>query len=221
MSQFNLISTMIVDLMVAGLLLVTIVYCWKLNKRIRILQDSKSELAQLIADFDESTQHASRSIAEIHAISKKINSNIKLRLEKANYIADDLAFMIEKGNKLADRMEGDIRKKPSGAAALEVSDEPGRVSARKRPTSSRGSARRAAPRDDDGMDSAEAEEIATRSRKALAEGDREGLENMLERIAAGKKEKKPAASSARKVRSGVRLKSKAEQELMDALKSEH
>lgn len=120
------ILTIGLDAFVTLLLGATIFFCAQLNKRIRILQDSKSELAELIRQFDESTHAATYSIQEIHKASKKLNENMQARLDKANYLADDLAFMIEKANKMADRMEGNInspkappREAPRGRAAEE------------------------------------------------------------------------------------------------------
>lgn len=98
-------ASLILDIVIVGLLATTIGYCWLLNKRIKVLQDSKSELAQLLKYFDESTEKASESIIALQTASKKIGENIQHRVDKANYLLEDLAFMIEKGNKLADQME--------------------------------------------------------------------------------------------------------------------
>lgn len=212
-----LIPKLILDAVVAVLLGVTIFYCTKLNRRIRILQDSKSELATLIQQFDNSTQQATRSINEIHVVSKKINESIKAKLDKANYIVDDLTFMIEKGNKLADRMESDIsgtRKAPEPSTRAAVR---GRESVPAETQQERG-------RDE------ESARLPRRASRSGAEEDKArrnaGLENMLEKIA----QKKAAAAqepavttvgTARKLRASTKLRSKAEQELYDALKSEH
>jgi hypothetical protein len=99
------IANLILNLVIVGLLGATVVYCWILNRRIKILQDSKSELAQLLHHFDESTRRASESIVALQTASKKIGENIQHRIDKANFLLDDLAFMIEKGNKLANQME--------------------------------------------------------------------------------------------------------------------
>jgi hypothetical protein len=214
-----LVFSLILDLIVAALLGITIFYCTKLNKRIRILQDSKNELAQLIHQFDESTQMATRSISEIHVVSRKINESIKTKLEKANYIVDDLAFMIEKGNKLADRMESDF----SGSRKASPS---GRSEAALRAPAPRAAA----------AEEAEMAALPRRIAQAAAGGETErprrasaGLESMLEKIAQKKSEASPAAGAvpreaaqgtARKLRANTRLRSKTEQELYDALKSE-
>ena len=101
----GVIAKLLLDTLIIVLLALTISYCWLLNRRIKILQDSKSELAQLLKYFDESTQRASESIVALQAASKKIGENIQTRIEKANYAMDDLSFMIEKANKLADQLE--------------------------------------------------------------------------------------------------------------------
>src|ERR1700744_2494676 len=98
-------ANLLLNLLIAALLSVTIGYCWALNRRIKVLQDSKSELALLLKHFDESTERASESIIALQTASKKIGENIQFRIDKANYLLDDLAFMIERGNKLANQME--------------------------------------------------------------------------------------------------------------------
>lgn len=101
----NLVVNLLMNILMAGLLAVTISYCWMLNRRIKILQDSKSELAQLLKHFDESTQRASESIIALQMASKKIGESIQTRVDKANYLLDDLAFMLEKGSKLVNQLE--------------------------------------------------------------------------------------------------------------------
>lgn len=223
-----LLPKLILDLVVAALLAVTIFYCTKLNRRIRVLQDSKSELAALIQKFDESTQQATRSINEIHVVSKKINESIKTKLDKANYIVDDLAFMIEKGNKLADRMEADISGSRKPADAGRAAPQRGRAAATE-------------PAQGEPMQLKEENSAASRLPRRVArdaavgasqtQDDKArraaGLETMLEKIAqkkaAGAAEAQQAggAGTARKLRASTKLRSKAEQELYDALKSEH
>ncbi|TAE83285.1 MAG: hypothetical protein EAZ74_01795 [Alphaproteobacteria bacterium] len=117
----ELIIMLVLDSGVALLLGATIYFCTKLNKRVKQLQDSKSELAMLIQQFDESTRLATVSITEIQRASKKINENIEAKLQKANYLADDLASMIERASKTADRIENQIS---NGRSAVSSSIKP-------------------------------------------------------------------------------------------------
>jgi len=102
------ILSLLLNLFISGLLMATISYCWVLNKRIKILQDSKSELASLLNHFDDATNRASESIIALQTASKKIGENITARIDKVNYLMDDLAFMMEKGNRLADQLEANF-----------------------------------------------------------------------------------------------------------------
>lgn len=101
----NEILSVIMNGLMAALLLATIIYCLKLNSRIRVLQDSKSELARIIREFDESTQRATQNINEIHAATMRISENMQHKIDKANYLADDLEMLLEKGNKMAGKVD--------------------------------------------------------------------------------------------------------------------
>lgn len=120
--QNDILSVLMNGLM-AGLLLATIIYCLKLNSRIRLLQDSKSELARIIKEFDESTQRATNNINEIHAATMRISENIQHKIDKANYLANDLDALIERGQKLTGKPEAapartsqPMRPEPSNSA---------------------------------------------------------------------------------------------------------
>ncbi|MDX2095629.1 MAG: DUF6468 domain-containing protein [Alphaproteobacteria bacterium] len=111
--QADILSVLMNGLM-AALLLATIVYCLKLNSRIRVLQDSKSELARIIREFDVSTQRATQNINEIHAATMRISENMQHKIDKANYLADDLDALIERSSKLTG---GRVEAPPARAAA--------------------------------------------------------------------------------------------------------
>lgn len=154
----SLVVKLLADAFIAILLLATIIYSWKLNKRIRVLQDSKGEMAKLIERFDRSTEQASKGINEIHKISKSINDHIENHIAKANYIADDLAFMIEKGTTIVNKAGGEVslpaEDKPTrgGGRASATSASAGGASSR-RSSSRRG----AAPEADIGIENSSAD----------------------------------------------------------------
>lgn len=101
----NVIISLLINGLMAALLLATMIYCRRLNTRIKVLQDSKSELARIISEFDESTQRATQSIADIHAATMRISDNIQHKIDKANFLADDLQYMIEKSQKIAGKTD--------------------------------------------------------------------------------------------------------------------
>src|SRR5690606_3690060 len=104
-SVSDILLNTIINLFMVALLMTTIIYCWVLNRRIRILQDSKSELAQLLRYFDESTQRASDSIVALQSSSKRASEAIQHKLERSVEMLDDLEFMIEKGTKVCNQID--------------------------------------------------------------------------------------------------------------------
>lgn len=106
--MMNLIVDFGINILMALLLGATIFYCWLLNKRIQVLQDSKGELAKLLNRFDHSTLKAAETIHTLQLASKKIVETIQARIEKANYTMDDLNYMIDRASKAADQMEAGI-----------------------------------------------------------------------------------------------------------------
>ena len=199
---------LVMDGLLIVLLGVTVVYCLKLNLRIKVLQDSKAEFAQLIERFDGTTQRAQKSIEDLQNISKKVNEQLSGRLDKANFLADDLAFMIEKGSKLADKMEGRVTQRPGVTATSSIADIKGSVANNVSASEQRRNvASGPALRESSGN-------------KEPEDRKRASLEAMLNRANARSEfadnaeeapRRRPAASA--------RLRSKAEQELFDALKS--
>lgn len=115
----NVILSLLINGLMAGLLLATMIYCWRLNARIKVLQDSKSELARIIQEFDESTQRATQSIADIHAATTRLSENMQHKIDKANFLASDLEYMIEKGNKLTGKTDSTPARPALGTHPIE------------------------------------------------------------------------------------------------------
>ena len=214
----QLLVSFVLDIVVAALLCVTIVYCWRLNGRIRVLQDSKGDLAQLIRQFDESTERTSSSIQELQSAGRKITDSISNKIEKANYIADDLSFMIDKGAKIADQME-------SALAHSRKSEPPVQMRSNTVPVTAKPAMQQQT------VQSASkpiAQQTATLQQKVSGLNNQSkaaaSLESVLDRISGRNPEttvnsfadsgKKQSASGV-----SVRLRSKAEQELFDAIKT--
>jgi hypothetical protein len=171
----NLLLTLIIDGMMALLLSVTLFFCWRLNTRIKILQDNRSELAETIREFDACTRRAAESIAEIHTATQRISENIQHKIDKANFIADDLQFIMERSAKMADKLD------PSASSA------------------SRGSSSQAS---------------APSSRPATVKRE---MPNVAGNAAAPESQGKASVTDDPKM--GQRVRSRAEQELMNVVKS--
>lgn len=214
------IISLIINIAIASLLVAVIFYCQRLNRNIKVLQDSKGEMATLFAEFDASIAMASESITELQEATRRADGILKEKLTKADALADDLSFMIDRGNKTADQLEAGLQNKrtntraamPTAAAAPAGAKKP--APAAKKP-------------EKDEMDPTEDPEnklgpLPTRTlsrgapaeRPANARQSTASLESVLEQMA--NRNNPPAKGEAK---SNSRIRSKAEQELFDSLKS--
>lgn len=219
-----------INLIVAVLLVTTILYCWVLNKRIRVLQDSRSELADLLMHFDLSTQKAAESIHTLQLTSKKIAETIQSRIEKANYISEDLHFLVERAEKLADRMEAGISaQRAAPVAPLSQPDQPVAAIKRHEVETDREQARAAVEKARAAVE-AEAKQRMPQPaprmprsnhfahREEEQEAASASLQHMLEKLAA-RQVSDPALRTGARQSAPAKQRSRAEQELLEIIKA--
>jgi Domain of unknown function (DUF6468) len=102
------------------LLIGAIAYMAILSRRLVAFRAMKPELEQVLANFGEAAQKADMSIARLKAGSKgamQLDKEDRERIDRALGVRDDLAFLLERGNQLADRLEADVRLARDAAAA--------------------------------------------------------------------------------------------------------
>ena len=97
--------SLILDILLALLLVVTIGYAIVLNKRLGALRSDKDELRRLAGDFVETTKHAELGISELRSKTDILEEGLK----RAESLRDDLVFLVERGNSAADRLENLVR----------------------------------------------------------------------------------------------------------------
>jgi len=102
------IST-ILDVVVILLLLPTIVYAVVLNRKLSVLRKSREELSKVVNSFNEATMRAEAGIPKLKKATTEANQTLKDRVDKAQTLRDDLAFMVERAEELAARLEGAVR----------------------------------------------------------------------------------------------------------------
>jgi hypothetical protein len=99
---------MILDGIVSLLLATTIIYCWRLSKRLGNLHASRTELQKFIDDFNQSIERANASVALLKALSNETDTTLRSQIEKARFLANDLAFLTHKANNIANKLEDHI-----------------------------------------------------------------------------------------------------------------
>ena len=106
--------SLVLDILIACLLVAVIVYALRLNKSLSVLQQSKSELEKMLTSFGESTEKAEQAIQRVKEASTQNRDSLNKLLSEAETLREDLAYMIERGNSLADKLEGGIAQHRPG-----------------------------------------------------------------------------------------------------------
>ncbi|PWC56662.1 DUF6468 domain-containing protein [Azospirillum sp. TSO22-1] len=109
--------SLVLDLVMMGLLVATIAYAIILNRQIVRLRESRSELAELIQGLNDAMAKADTSVRGMKATAHNTGEGLQKTIDKAATLRDELQFMIEAGNTLADRLSGfsDDRSRPAAA----------------------------------------------------------------------------------------------------------
>ncbi|WP_019646481.1 DUF6468 domain-containing protein [Novispirillum itersonii] len=109
--------SLILDVVVVALLVPTIVFAVILNSRLSALRKNREELGRLIAAFNEATLRAESGIPRLRKASEEASKALQERVERAQLLRDDLAFMVERAGQAADRLEGAVRNARDHAPA--------------------------------------------------------------------------------------------------------
>lgn len=107
--------SLVLDILIACLLVAVIVYALRLNKNLSVLQQSKSELEKMLSGFAVSTEKAEQAIQRVKEASTQNRDSLNKLLNEAETLREDLAYMIERGNSLADKLEGGIAQHRGGS----------------------------------------------------------------------------------------------------------
>ena len=123
------------DIVVAVLLAVTVVYCWRLNQRLTTLRQGREELARLVTTLTQATQRAENSIHVLKAAAQETNATLDAKVKTAEALRDELSLITETGNNLANRLENRLTgaKGEAGAAPKLEEVRSGRTPSRKEP----------------------------------------------------------------------------------------
>ena len=109
MSNFELI----INLLVIILLIPTLIYAYRLNKNLSILRQNQSSLAKLVQSLNEATIKAENSIPKLKTATQSTSGELKEVVDSAKTLRDDLMFINERADNLADRLENVIHNSRS------------------------------------------------------------------------------------------------------------
>lgn len=98
-----------INIIIIGLLIPTIIYAYRLNKNLSILRQNQKSLAKLIESLNDATCKAESSIPKLKSVTEHSSEGLKEIVDSAKNMKDDLLFINERADNLADRLEGMIK----------------------------------------------------------------------------------------------------------------
>ncbi|MBE6468235.1 MAG: hypothetical protein E7004_06585 [Alphaproteobacteria bacterium] len=99
---------MITDIVIIALLIPTIIYAYSLNKSLNALRQNQKSLAQLVSALNEATFKAENSIPKLKSVTEHSSEGLKEVVDNAKELKNDLLFINERADSLADRLENVI-----------------------------------------------------------------------------------------------------------------
>ena len=99
---------LIINLIIIVLLVPTILYTYRLNSSLKLLRQDQDSLAQLVNALNDATYKAENSIPKIKSVTEHSSEGLKEVVDSAKELKDDLLFINERADNLADRLENVI-----------------------------------------------------------------------------------------------------------------
>lgn len=101
--------TLMADAVVAVLLISVIAYAMVLNRRLGALRADRHQFESIIRSLQETSTRAEAGIAQLKTAAEQSGRQLQQKVELGQALREDLSYMIDRGNGLADRLEGAIR----------------------------------------------------------------------------------------------------------------
>jgi hypothetical protein len=111
----------ILDIVLIALLAATLFHAVRLERALGLLKRDRAALAELVAGFNDSTRAAENGIDNLRRAADGAGRQVQRQVELAGTVKEDLSFLIERGERLADRLDGLVR------AARPLAQEPPRL----------------------------------------------------------------------------------------------
>lgn len=114
---------LVFDIVICLLLATTIGYAVALNRKLGVLRAARGELEQLFGDFAAATGQAEGGLQALKEVSAQASDSLAKNVTDACRLAEEMAFLVKKGNEIADRLEVQIAasRKVNPAAAVGLS----------------------------------------------------------------------------------------------------
>lgn len=101
--------SIVLDLALMALLGVAIYFGVRLNRQMAVIRAGREQLEALIKEFATATGRAETALVELKTEVGETLDQARQSAHKAGALCDDLEFLIKRGEKVADGLEGAVR----------------------------------------------------------------------------------------------------------------
>jgi hypothetical protein len=95
----------LLEIALVALLAATLFHAVRLERALGVLKSDRAALKELVEGFNASTQAAEQGIAKLRAAADGAGRTVARQSEAAQALKDDLQFLVDRGERLADRLE--------------------------------------------------------------------------------------------------------------------
>ena len=95
----------LLEIVLVGLLAATLFHALRLERALGVLKRDRAALEALVAQFNASTQAAEQGVERLHEAADGAGRQIARHVDSATRLKDDLLFLNDRGEKLADRLD--------------------------------------------------------------------------------------------------------------------
>jgi hypothetical protein len=103
------VMALILDLGLLTLLAATLFHAVRLERALGVLKRDRAALDALVATFNASTRAAEAGVERLRATTDGAGRQIQRQIDSATSLKDDLSFIVQRGEGLADRLDDLIR----------------------------------------------------------------------------------------------------------------
>jgi len=99
----------LLEIALVGLLAATLFHALRLERALGVLKRDRAVLEDLVTGFNTSTRQAEAGIDRLRDAAEGAGRQVARQIEAASLLKDDLVFLIERGERLADRIDALVR----------------------------------------------------------------------------------------------------------------
>jgi len=99
----------LLEIALVGLLAATLFHALRLERALGVVKRDRVELETLVRSFNESTRQAESGVEKLRSAADGAGRHISRQIEAAAALKDDLSHLVERGERLADRMDSPVR----------------------------------------------------------------------------------------------------------------